>query len=453
MKALGGSGTDIGYAVARDANGNVMVAGSFSGTVDFGGGPLTSASGHPSMFVAKYSSSGTPVWSRAVSGSGGSVPAAIAVDGNGDVLVTGSFAGTADFGGGALTSTGTADIFLAKYASATGAYLWAQRFGDIANSGFGITAHGNGVAVDSSNNVLLTGSFQGVVNFGGSNLSDSSLTTDVFVVKFNAAGVHQWSKNFPNTALDSGQAIAVDPSGNVAITGTYTGTVNFGGGNLPAGHGGLNAAFVAEFDPSGTHLWSRGFFDTTAGTAALSVFGNGVACDSSGNVVITGSFGHTVDFGTGILTASGSRDIFLAKYSSSGTPAWTHHYGSVTSNAGGQSSADAVAIDSGGNIAIVGVFYNTSLNTGTDFGGGALLSVGQGDGFVAKYTSAGTFSWAKRYGGSVADEGRAVAIDGGGNVLVTGNFSGTADFATHTLTSSAGSSDVFLARLLADGSL
>ena len=123
VKDLGGSGTDIGYAVARDANGNVAIAGAFSGTVDFGGGPLTSASGHPSVFVAKYSSSGTPVWSRAVSGSGGSVPAAIAVDGNGDVLVTGSVGGTVDLGGGALTSFGAADIFLAKYAGTTGAFI------------------------------------------------------------------------------------------------------------------------------------------------------------------------------------------------------------------------------------------------------------------------------------------------------------------------------------------
>jgi len=273
------------------------------------------------------------------------------------------------------------------------------------------------------------------------------------VAKFNAAGVHQWSKNFPNTSLDTGRAIAVDPSGNVVVVGTYLGTINFGGGNLPMSHWGQQAAFVAEFNPSGTHLWSRGFFDATVDASAISVISTGVACDSSGNVVMTGLFGNTVDFGTGILTSSGNRSIFLAKYSGSGTPVWSHRYGSATSNAGGESSSDAVAIDSGGNIAIVGFFSNTSLGGGTDFGGGELRSVGLTDGFVAKYTPAGTFSWAKRYGGSVADEGRAVAIDGGGNVLVTGNFSGTADFATHTFTSSAGSFDVFLARFLASGSL
>ena len=81
------------------------------------------------------------------------------------------------------------------------------------------------------------------------------------------------------------------------------------------------------------------------------------------------------------------------------------------------------------------------------------MSAGQGDGFVAKYTAAGTFSWANRYGGSVDDEGRGIAIDGGGNVLVTGNFSGTATFGTHAFTSSAGSTDVFLSRMLASGSL
>ena len=148
----------------------------------------------------------------------------------------------------------------------------------------------------------------------------------------------------------------------------------------------------------------------------------------------------------------GGRRLLLHR-SGSGTPAWTHRYGSITSRSGGASSSDAVAIDSSDNIAIVGVFSNTSLNTGTDFGGGALLSAGQGDGFVAKYTAAGTFSWGKRYGGSAGDEGRGIAIDGGGNVLIIGNFYGTADFGAQTLVSNANSSDVFLARLLASGSL
>ena len=449
VKDLGGSGTDIGYAVARDTTGDVIVTGVFSGTVNFGGSPLTSASGHASVFVAKYTAAGTHVWSRAVSGPGGSAALAVAVDSNGDVLVAGSFAGTVNFDGGTVTSTGSVDIFLAKYAGATGAYIWAHTFGDIANSGFGVTGTGNGVAVDSSNNVFLTGSFQGVVNFGGTNLSDPSLTTDVFVAKFNAAGVHQWSKNFPNTALEVGRAIAVDSNGNVVITGNYNGSINFGGGALPTPPGGQVAAFVAEFNSSGTHLWSRGFPDNTSNPIGVS--SNGVACDSGGNVVFTGLFGNTVDFGGGGLTSTGSRDLFLAKYTSGGAFVWAHHYGGTSGS--GAAAGNAVAVSPSDNVLVTGGFTNNNFGTGIDFGGSVLTSVSSTDVFVAEYTPLGALVWAKRFGGPVDDTGRGIAVDGAGNVAVTGNFYGTADFGTRTLTSSAGSSDVFLARLLASGSL
>ena len=123
--------------------------------------------------------------------------------------------------------------------------------------------------------------------------------------------------------------------------------------------------------------------------------------------------------------------------------AWAQRFGGTHSDA-----AYAVTVDPSDNILVTGTFWVDG-----DFGGGPLTSAGQGDVFVAKYTAPGAFVWAKRFGGAQDDSGRGIAVDGAGNVAVTGNFSGTAAFGTQTLTSSAGSADVFLSRLLASGSL
>ena len=109
-----------------DGSGNVFVTGIFSGTVDFGGGNLVSA-GSVDIFVAKYNANGVHQWSKRLGGTGGEIGQAVAVDGSGNVVVTGDFSGTVDFGGGNLVSAGSSDVFLAKY-NASGVHQWSKRF-------------------------------------------------------------------------------------------------------------------------------------------------------------------------------------------------------------------------------------------------------------------------------------------------------------------------------------
>jgi hypothetical protein len=107
------------------------------------------------------------------------------------------------------------------------------------------------------------------------------------------------------------QAIAVDNSGNVLISGNFTGTVDFGGGPLAsAGNGNEGEdVYLVKFDNDGNHLWSKRFGD------ALAQGCYDVAADTSGNALVTGLFYGTVDFGNGPLVSAGSRDIFIAKFS------------------------------------------------------------------------------------------------------------------------------------------
>jgi hypothetical protein len=121
---------------------------------------------------------------------------------------------------------------------------------------------------------------------------------------------HLWSRGFGSTSFDQSLGVAVDASGNVVVTGVFRDTVDFGGGPLTSA--GIGDVFVAKYSASdGSHLWSRGFGSTS------SAAGLGVAVDANGDVVVTGVFSDTVDFGGGPLTSAGIGDVFVAKYSAS----------------------------------------------------------------------------------------------------------------------------------------
>ena len=175
-KRFGGTSFDFGTSVAVDSAGNVLVTGEFNGTADFGGGGLTSA-GNTDIFVAKYDAAGNHLWSKRFGGTNYDYGYSVAVDSAGKVLVTGYFSGTADFGGGGLTSAGQFDIFVAKYDAAAN-HLWSKRFGEAGSDA------GNSVAVDSGGNVLVTGSFEDTVDFGGGGLTSAGFA-DIFVAKFS----------------------------------------------------------------------------------------------------------------------------------------------------------------------------------------------------------------------------------------------------------------------------
>jgi hypothetical protein len=416
---FGSTSADIGYSAAVDASGNVFVTGNFQGTVNFGGGDLVSAGG-TDIFVAKYDAAGVHQWSQRFGSTGSESGSSVAVAAFGAVVVTGQFEGTVDFGGiFNMVSAGGTDIFVAKY-DAAGVRQWSLRFGSTSND------FGNSVAVDALGSVRVTGSFSGTVNFNGGNLVSAG-GSDIFVAKYNTGGSHQWSQRFGSTGGDFGFSVAVDASENVFVTGTFQGTVNFGGGNLVSA--GVGDIFVAKYNVGGTHQWSQRF-----GSASTD-FGNSVAVDASGHAFVTGYFNETVDFGGGDRVSAGGADIFVAKYDAGGVHQWSQRFGSASTDFG-----NSVAVDASGNVFVTGFFNNT-----VDFGGGNLASAGVADIVVAKYDAGGTPQWSQRFGSTGDDRGYSVAMDASGDVLVTGYFSGTVNFGGGSLVS-AGSSDIFVAK-------
>src|SRR5262249_39090657 len=135
-----------------------------------------------------------------------------------------------------------------------GRFLWAKSFGSIGDD------MAYGVSVDSADNVIVVGQFSYSVDFGGGLLSSVS-GGDIFVVKYNSNGVHQWSKGFGASGLganDWANAVTVDGSDNIVMGGVvYTYPIDFGGGSL-AGQGGQDI-FLVKLNSSGGHIWSKRF--------------------------------------------------------------------------------------------------------------------------------------------------------------------------------------------------
>ena len=421
---FGGVSNDKAYNIAVDSSGNTYITGYFQSTVDFGGGDITSA-GAGDIFVLKLNSSGVFQWVKTYGNTNGEQGEDIAVDSSGNVYITGGFRETIDFGGGDVTSAGNKNIFVLKL-NTSGVFQWVKTYGGT------LTDIGYGIAVDSSSNVHITGSFRGTVDFGGGDITSAASSSDIFVLKLNSSGVFQWVKTYGGTLNDFGYDIALDSSGNTYITGTFLGTVDFGGGNITAAV--LIDAFVIKTSSSGVFQWVK----TYGGSA--SEFGYRIAVDSSDNVYITGHFTGTLDFGGGNVTSVGNEDIFVLKLNSSGVFQWVKTYGDTSADFG-----YGIAVDSSSNVYITGYFVGT-----VDFGGGNVTSVGNQDIFVLKLNSSGEFQWINNYGDTLSDWGYGIAVDSSSNVYITGYFIGTVDFGGGDITS-AGAGDIVVLKTNSSG--
>ncbi|MDH5627640.1 MAG: hypothetical protein OEY69_05035, partial [Candidatus Krumholzibacteria bacterium] len=165
----------------------------------------------------------------------------------------------------------------AVHAGTMAAY-WSNAWGELGAD------VGRSVAVDGAGNVIVTGSFEGTIDFGGGLVSAGD--EDIFLVKFNPYGAHLWSMSFGSTGGDQGVDVAVDNAGSIFVTGYFEDIVEFGGGALVSNGG--RDIFVVKFSFDGTHMWSRSY-----GSSFGNDEGHGIAVDGAGNVIVGGEFGNT----------------------------------------------------------------------------------------------------------------------------------------------------------------
>ncbi len=230
-RRMGGSGIDSARDLALDAEGRVYITGVFSGAAKFDGSVTLTSAGGTDIFVSKYDGDGNLNWARRMGGAGEDAGAGIAVDDTGNVYSTGVFQVTADFDPGlgafSLSSAGATDIFVSRLDEA-GSFTWARRMGAPGSE------TGADIAVDAQGNVLITGQFQGTVDFDpGSAVARiaSAGRSDIFVSKLDAGGNFVFARRMGSTTDDVGSGIAVDSVGQVFVTGTFSGAVDFDPGS------------------------------------------------------------------------------------------------------------------------------------------------------------------------------------------------------------------------------
>jgi hypothetical protein len=395
--------------LATDSDGNVVVAGYFSGAINFGGDSLVCSGGFD-VFLAKLDANGKHLWSKRFGDKDSQAPGGVAVDSMGNVLIAGYFNGGIDLGGGLLTSKGGSDVFIAKL-DAKGEYVWGQRFGDDSTQG------ATGVAVDGSGDVVLIGGFDGVIDFGGGALTSKG-GSDVFIAKLDAKGKYLWAQSFGDESTQGANGVAVDSMGNVLVVGYFNGGIDFGGGLLTSKGG--SDIFIAKLSADGHHVWSKSFGDASTQNATS------VAVDGSGNIVLTGQLSGTVDLGGGTLNGPG--DMFVAKLDAGGKHVWSKLFGDKSAE-----SANGIAVDKAGNLVVTGYFSGS-----VDVGGGQLVSAGGADIFAAKLDTDGNHLWSKRFGNANDQTGVSAAMDGHGNTVLAGYFSGTVDIGSSSLVCDGG---------------
>ena len=407
---FGSSSFDSGYRVASTPDGGTVVAGLFTGTADFdptSGKTLLTAVGESDGFVARYSSSGALVWARRF----GSDQGDFSQNGFIDVAIDPARAKHFDQGVG----------------------LYPAELGEYANA----------VNVDSAGNVYLLGGFRGTATFG-SGRGARTLTSsggedflDIFLLKLNSSGNVTFARSIGGRFTDVAQAMALDNSGNIYLTGYFTRIADFdpSSGTTQLTTRGREDIFTAKYNTSGNLVWVRAT-DSVETDRVRRAMGNGIAVDASGNVYVAGTFSSETNFTPGVsprqvITADGETDAFIAKYTNAGTLTYVKSFGGEKFD-----GATALALGPGGTLYTGAYFEDVidvdpgpavrpQLATPEELGKSPHFS----DLLISKFNAAnGTLVWAKPISGVGWETLGGIAVDSSGNVYSTGGFYAPTDF-------------------------
>lgn len=395
---------------------------------------------------------GDALWSHIHGGSGVDWIEAVAVDSNDDIVVTGFFEGTINFGtapGDALTATDENDFFVAKFTSA-GDHLWSKRFGDSTNELY------LQMVLGPNGDIFLGGRYKNQLSLGGP-LMTSVDSNDAFVGKLTKDGDHVWSRSFGDMASADLTSLAVAADGNLLATGNFNGTMQLDPDLLTSSP--AYDVFVSTIDAgTGTFLWSKSFSDSTEfNSIPGSREATGIGADSSGNIVVAGHFTGSIDYGLGgqdapWSDAAGLLDGFVVKLDSTGTRIWSAHFHGLEDEA-----ITGLTVDSAGAIAVVGIFSGTTRFDGAT-SGPTKSTAGPADSdiFLVKLTPNGNHAWSKQFGDTSPQQGmdeiavHQVAIDKNGHVIVTGGYRGAVNFGGDNFPTQ-GDLDIYLAKFEGGG--
>ncbi|MBL0309598.1 MAG: PQQ-like beta-propeller repeat protein [Bacteroidetes bacterium] len=339
-----------------DSLNNIYIVGNRSGTNSLCTSQATSGQ---DLLLAKLSSTGTCTWGKKIGGSSGDYGYRLSLDRDGNIYITGSFAGTVSFDGISLVSGGSNDGFIAKFNN-SGTIQWAKKFGSTGDDfGYGISNVVNG-------NFYVCGRVQNTGTFGTLS-AVSKGGYDAFIAKVDASnGSFVWLRTagVSGAANENGIQVVMDPSGNALYTVLVSGGAIFGTDTIP-----YRCEAVVMYNSDGDIQWTR-----PMGSAA-GYIGPSVAIHDS-TIYFAGALGATTYIGPFTATTAGGADILLAALDYSGKPLWVKTYGSTASD-----YAMEIACDQEGDLYVTGVFSGT-----VNFGGISRTSSGSNDVYYFKAT-------------------------------------------------------------------
>lgn len=445
----GGTGHDYGTGIAVDNEGNTFICGYFRGQARFEDYALA-GKGEADIFVAKYDRVGKLIWIRQAGGSADDFARAVAIDAEGNCYVTGSFQSpTVDFGGETVKRNSDSEIFVAKFDS-SGKVLWVRQAGGTGGGS------GNGVSVGADGNVYVCGYFNGDTTFGDLTLKNAGFN-DIFVARYDTNGELDWVRQIGGPGDDAASAITADAQGNCYVVGGFEDGIRFSR-TVSLGSAGLVDGFVAKLDNTGRTVWAQRMGGPNTDIAygvALDPQGNVIV---SGGFNGTESYAsemrlhaafrsrkgtHTGSFNGKGLKSVGGSDVFVSKYDLRGKLVWVRTFGG--NKIGCPEAGYGLAVDTSGHAHITGTFAGK-----VEFGNNTLFSMGMGDVFITELDREGRVMWARQAGAQFSEPiaGHGIAVDRGGNSYVIGYYRGNVTFGDYVL-KSLGETDIFVAKITA----
>jgi hypothetical protein len=321
--------------------------------------------------------------------------------------------------------------------AANSSWVWTRQAGTMN------TEEVQGIGTDNSGNIYVTGSYLHLPLILGSDTLSNNGLYDIFLIKYNSAGVIQWAKRAGGSNADWSSGIQVNGNGEIFLTGNFfSNTITFDNTTLiNSSSNGSSDIFAVKFDSNGNVIWAK-----KAGGPGEDR-SKGIAADANGNVFVTGYFNSQIfNFGNSPVSniTNDSSDVFIIKYDQTGNESWAL-------NAGGNDNviATSIAVDAASNIVICGYFKSQDVS----FGNAVLTNTSSdsSDIFVTKIDNNGNVLWAKKGGGNRNDFASSLTTDNKNNVYVTGNYSSpTINFGNLGM-SNAGIANMFLVKYDKDG--
>lgn len=395
--SFAGESIDVAYSITTDADGNSYTTGYFQGTVDFDPGPgvfeLEANGIADDVFITKLNNLGELVWAKSVGSHNSSDRANdIELDSEGNIIVVGSFYGTADFDPGPdehmLTTHGATDLFCLKLDS-DGNFVWAKSVGE-----YGLD-NAQSVSIDEDDAIYLGGEYIYELDFDpgvGTHIAGDPTTSGLFIEKLSSEGDFEWVKTFGNEYNEYVRSVHVNPEG-VFVSGNFAGSMDFDPGAGVESHStafGMELTFLQKFDHDGNWEWVKILESDNENDVYE------ISSDSEHNIYLAGTYYLSTDFdpGPGVENLTGTGyNTYVLKLDYDGNYIWVKEIVSPNMNI-----PYSLELDAENNVYVGGIFFeSTDFDPGPDTHILTTEFPSLDDCYLFKLDPSGNFEWAHSF--------------------------------------------------------